>query len=73
MSETKDGGPAYPVRIGSQHDQYLASTGMSIRDYFAAAALMHEYTRHDSDPHKIAEWAFQVADAMLKARESSHD
>lgn len=31
-----DGGPAFPVELGSQHDQYFGSKGMSLRDWFAA-------------------------------------
>ena len=44
--------------------------GMELRDYFAAQALANAYTQHDGDPDKVAEWAYAVADAMMKARES---
>ena len=44
--------------------------GMSLRDYFAAKAMqgmMHDVSQPVGEV--IAEWAYQVADAMLKARE----
>ena len=43
--------------------------GMTLRDYFAAKALANAYTQHDGNPDKVAEWAYAVADAMLKARQ----
>jgi hypothetical protein len=44
--------------------------GISIRDYFAAAALSNPYTTDGTDrPGAVAEWAYQVADAMLKERD----
>jgi hypothetical protein len=45
--------------------------GMSLRDYFAAKAMqgmMHDVSQPVGEV--IAEWAYQVADAMLKAREA---
>lgn len=50
-----------------------AYSGMSLRDYFAANALMgmlanqHPYVQ--SDEHMFARDAYTLADAMLKARE----
>lgn len=44
--------------------------GMTLRDYFAAKALANAYTQHNGNPDKVAEWAYAVADAMLKAREA---
>jgi len=58
-------------------------TGMSMRDYFAAKSLpcaletlMHDYSRDDPDwswrssidNDMLAELAYEMADAMLKAR-----
>ena len=57
---TKDGGPAFiPV---------------SLRDYFAAAALGHipkliEANNGNLAVYNIAEWAYEVADGMLRERE----
>jgi hypothetical protein len=49
--------------------------GMSLRDYFAAAA-MHCYllesmndNERDSEPMWIARFSYEMADEMLKARE----
>lgn len=44
--------------------------GMTLRDYFAAKALANAYTQHDSNSDKVAEWAYAVADAIMKAREA---
>lgn len=55
-------------------------SGMTLRDYFAAAALqgwLSTYDGHASHPvesnqgyeDKIAEYSYKQADAMLKARE----
>ena len=63
-----DGGPAFPL------NDPLKSTGMTLRDYFAAAALQG-FISDTSIPASIkvdatllSRSAFQVADAMLKAR-----
>ena len=83
MSNKEKGGPAFPVHpdmaaqlncIPSQSD-----AGMSLRDYFAAQALTGaqiwdavingknaQFTNGVKD---LAETAYAVADAMLKARE----
>jgi hypothetical protein len=48
--------------------------GMTLRDWFAGQALAHDYTGDEgTEPAKIALWAYQVADAMLAAREASND
>jgi hypothetical protein len=60
-----DGGPAFP------DDRWQA--GMTLRDYFAAAALqglMAEYDPEDELEQHIAKWSYKAADAMLKAREA---
>ena len=53
--------------------------GMSLRDYFAAKALTTMFypaimesirTDVDLDCDKVAEFAYKMADAMLKAREA---
>ena len=63
-----DGGPAFPTPAGVQHND-----GMTLRDYFAAAALqgmMAEYDPEDELEHHIAKWSYEAAAAMLKAREA---
>ena len=59
-----DGGPAFP------DDRWQA--GMTLRDYFAAAALKGQAHRF-AHPHEyrelLAQDCYEIADAMLKARE----
>ena len=47
--------------------------GMDLRDYFAAKAMqgmMADHTR-DNYPEEIAEHAYKIADAMMKARDET--
>jgi hypothetical protein len=45
--------------------------GMTIRDYFAAAALPVAWKVYESwDVNAISKATYQLADAMLKAREA---
>jgi len=73
MSNTNTGGPAFPrapfeyIDNGSGLDWAVSEqSGMTLRDYFAAKAMQmmagHSFER-------IAEDAYKLADAMLKARE----
>jgi hypothetical protein len=46
------------------------STGMTLRDYFAAKAMQSFLTGdYDLYPHEAAQKAYELADAMLQARE----
>ena len=69
-----DGGPAFPHT--TQWDGITPAInhhGISIRDYFAAAALqglMAEYDPEDELEQHIAKWSYKAADAMIKAREA---
>lgn len=70
LSPIKDtGGPAFPAPATRET---FASSGMDLRDYFAAKA-MQGLVASDPDrgpdqvPH-IVQSAYIVADAMLKAR-----
>ena len=66
-SDKPTGGSAFPRKGGELHQ------GMTLRDYFAAKAMQglmscskwNDHVRPDS----IAEEAYIMADAMLKARE----
>jgi hypothetical protein len=73
-----DGGPAFPCvyysePIGSIGPQLTIKGGMTIRDYFAAAALKGQAHRF-AHPHEyrelLARDCYDIADAMLKAREA---
>jgi len=77
MNDLKDGGPAFPVLCdyvdGKPRGMQTANRGgwhegLSLRDYFAAAAL---YTLHAGDFANYSDMvfdAYQIADAMLEAR-----
>jgi hypothetical protein len=68
MKALKDGGPAFPVTI--QQGSTKGLPGLTLRDYFAAAAL----TGLLADPNStctvedFAEGAYECADAMLVQR-----
>lgn len=62
--------PAFP----RQHDKE-GHNGMTLRDYFAAAALpaiiaIYEPDSKEGCVYDCSESAYQYADAMLEARES---
>lgn len=69
MTDKQTGGPAFPVPPNTWYDKQ----GMTLRDYFAAKAMQaHMVGRGefaDSNKRTIAECAYDMADAMLKARE----
>jgi hypothetical protein len=63
--------PAFPHTIEHLHEP--VTTGMTLRDYFAARAMQTLLLndRYDfSDRDLIARTAYAYADAMLEARES---
>jgi hypothetical protein len=70
MSEINTGGSAFPVH---------GLPGMTLRDYFASKAMQVGFSailrdRRDSEPKEAIQIcvksAYQMADAMLKAREA---
>lgn len=68
-----DGGNAFPVAEWNYEAQeHRIGGGMSLRDYFAAKAM--QSIRADEsfalrhDPEQVADRAYALADAMLKAR-----
>ena len=70
MSEQQinDGGPAFPTLDNTEHWRHL---GLSLRDYFAAAALqgfMAQVKPEDHWAEYRAKWSYEVADAMLERR-----
>ena len=64
-----DGGPAFPRTGADGHTS--PQSGMTLRDYFAAAALQGQAHRF-AHPHEyrelLAQDCYDIADAMLKAR-----
>ena len=66
-----DGGPAFPLQsIGPEFQP--GYSGMTLRDYFAAAALQGILSEGGGPTWDVdAKCAYAAADAMLKAREES--
>ena len=69
-----DGGPAFPFREQDGEGGYERFPGMSLRDYFAAAALQglsanNCYPIANLTVSEMAVLAYRQADAMLAARE----
>ena len=76
MTAKNGGGPAFPVY--DDHGQYVNGGGATLRDYFAAKA-MHQFLARSVLPPEfdaselflmVAARAYEMADAMLKARET---
>lgn len=67
----KTGGAAFPVPATELHGTH---TGMTLRDYFAAKAMNGILVNTErnqfsfSETGEIASKAYELADAMLKAR-----
>lgn len=85
MSEIKDGGAAFPHgEVINNSLIYEGECGLSIRDYFAAKAMqarlsdyeglvsLHEYAKDTGQAFAkvVADQSYDMADAMLKAREA---
>ena len=71
MDEIKNGGPAFPCHpeiIPSKDGEYA---GVTLRDYFAAAALTGIIAKGEDEMYPMyrASEAYALADAMLKERE----
>lgn len=64
------GGPAFPTEAYDRKRQTMVrEEGMTLRDYFAATALPAILTNGDCPIQEVAKWAYELADAMLEARE----
>ena len=80
MSNTNTGEPAFPVLIVDRPKELAHFNGMTLRDYFAAKAMQGLIARESAgafnfeacpnDPWRVALWAYDVADQMLKVREA---
>jgi hypothetical protein len=77
MSEIKTGGPAFPVADPfavksppTDAEALRLQQGMTLRDYFAAKAMQElMQMEHVETYASAATRAYEMADAMLKARE----
>jgi hypothetical protein len=62
--------PAFPAPAGVSH---ITEQGMTLRDYFAAKAMQGMFNYWDENPHlefeHIANCSYDMADAMMKARD----
>jgi hypothetical protein len=70
MNNKLDGGPAFPFTAECDETAFnqVLSTGMTLRDYFAAAALTG-YLSYGASMNNAAIWSYESADKMLKLRE----
>lgn len=71
MSDTKDGGPAFPFPIRDRRGDVVdVHPGMSLRDYFAGQAVQWILANDDAwvDYPDVAKSAYAIADAMITAR-----
>lgn len=59
-----NGGPAFPVEVLDKQ-----RNGMTLRDYFAAMAMQAVIEKRSGIPNQEAQFAYEIADAMLKARQ----
>lgn len=72
---TNDGDPAFPrTGEGFGNPKYDAA-GMSLRDWFAGQAVFQAamYFVERPNPDAVAKKAFEIADALLKARQEIQD
>ena len=77
MIERNDGGSAFPVPPDARRTDIPAGggmDGMSLRDWFAGQTLARGGTPHHPGhgySDELAQWCYEVADAMLNARGGS--
>ena len=72
MSNTNTGGPAFAQQLECNRDGYAVTGGMTLRDYFAASFVssghIFKSISEGNTPELVAAQAYQMSDAMLKAR-----
>jgi hypothetical protein len=59
--------PAFPHTIEHLHEP--VTTGMTLRDFFAAKAMQGLIANNNIGAQQLAHAAYVVADAMMEARE----
>ena len=72
MSKVNNGGAAFPHAVLRQNNEVEINNGLTLRDYFAAKAMQGFCAHGGSGPitqQALAEFAYQLADAMLAERE----
>ena len=73
-NNTNTGGPAFPCDHLVDDDGVSLASGMTLRDYFAAKAMQGMFASGNLPKsvtnEEIADVAYDMADAMLKAREA---
>lgn len=70
-NDTNNGGPAFPGQWFVREPR----EGVPLRDYFAAKAMQSLISRHgfiSDEINFVAVHSYEIADAMLKAREVSN-
>lgn len=60
--------PTYDTEYDPEERTFSVSTGMTLRDYFAACALTGMCSMNFYEAGEAANEAYAYADAMLKAR-----
>lgn len=75
--EKKDGGPAFPMKVALMDaeepvDVFSFAPGITLRDYFASAALTGLASNYDNFRY-LASDSYKIADAMLYEREANHE
>ena len=72
MNIDKTGGPAFPCdRTATDDGSVIRTTGMDLRDYFAAKAITGCLPGSAFSTRELqikAQWAYRMADAMLSER-----
>ena len=80
MGKKNDGGFAFPMEATDATAWKDCNQGMTLRDYFAAKAMQsallapkpeNPVERMDIYARSVAEISYEMADAMLRAREAS--
>lgn len=74
MTKPNDGGTAFPVPMGADWPE--CDRGLSLRDYFAAAAatgIMANARFGEANANDIALWSYGQADAMMRERDRKDD
>ena len=68
----KDGGPAFPSARDMRHNpDFDHEGGMTIRDHFAGLAMQGMIAcGEEYDNAELGRFAYDVADAMIRAREA---